>query len=324
MKRLALIPLILILIIALVLSACSGSAPTAAMATETPQPVITEIAQATATYTPEPTATVAATATEFVDPNIPAGYTKDASGNYTKNENGFTYTWDKERNEGSRTLLNAFAWDVDPKREADGQRDSMKIVLTIGEGIVNEEALTLTHKENMDPDNTRNWTFFFENTLLDGMSRQGQFANQTGFSYQKWYSPEGYIIPYETKEGKKTLRLGVESVMRVDVRSDFKALEAGMDTNGFSKVKSLGLGPIKYYMVKISSDDKGNMIVEMAPSETDALKWTDGEIHEMLFSGLGWVLERQPDALEPSWSTFTSILAGNLNKYKFVDITRTK
>jgi ABC-type glycerol-3-phosphate transport system substrate-binding protein len=106
MKHLTLISLILIL------TACGASAPTIVAETVTLPPASTQTVETIATYTPEPTATITPTATEARDPSIPAEYTKDASGKYTKIENGITVTWDPERNAGYSLMFDNFMWDL--------------------------------------------------------------------------------------------------------------------------------------------------------------------------------------------------------------------
>ncbi len=329
MKRLCIIPLIVIL------TACVTS-PTPA--TPTPKIETATVVPATETPiptdTPIPTNTVEPTPTR--DPSIPAEYIKDSSGNYTKTENGVTITWDSERKAGYSLMFDDFLMDHRPAIEGI-LPDTLGLKVFIDIAIVNWNTLTVTHKENMDPspadkptlssDSSVRGSVIVENFLHDKMVWRGLIENDGDFDYDKWYkSTDGYTVHYNTLEGPQTLILKDGYATTVYIRADYEALKANQENNNFTEATSSSMlpSPLIKYMIKISSDKNGNTIVEMAPNITDALKWSDIRIIEMYLYGFANALSNQDDPLIPRPMSFSDEVAYNNKAYPYFIFTRQK
>lgn len=319
MKHLCLIPLIAILI------ACASS--------PTPSTPTTKIETATAVPTtkiPIPTNTIEPT--PIRDPSIPEDYTENASGNYTKIENGFPVIWDTERKAGYSLMFDDFLWDQPPDMEAgttsDGKKhltDQLELKVFIDSKIVNWHKLSVTHAENMDPMNTSNWTMLFKSLLLKAMTEKGLLSDPTHFSYDTWFNTSDYTIHYTTKDGNQSLILRDGNVTTVHIRADYEALLTNMNNNNYTLVDGANLGtPNIKYMVKISSDKDGNTFAEIAPSITDALEWSDMRIIEMYLLGITSPLTFVDIPYTPRSSSLGATLAKNHASYPYFIFTRTE
>lgn len=319
MNRLCLIPLIVIM--AACVSSPAPSTPTAKIETFTAVP---------ATKTPTPTNTIVPTPTR--DPTIPEGYTEDASGNYTKTENGFPIIWDAEREAGYSLMFDDFLWDIGPDLEGailkDGKtqvKDSLKLKVWIDSQITNWNKLTVSHAKNMDKFGVINWTVFFQNSMWREMGFNGMLADGEDFSFDRWFGA-GYEKDYTTKDGPEKLIFGGGNVTTVHIRADYEALKAAQENNNFTDAEGspfLGSPSIRY-MVKISSDADGNTLVEIAPNITNTLEWKDPRIVEMYLYGLSNAL-CNPDALMiPRSTSFSADLAKNHANYPYFIFARSK
>jgi hypothetical protein len=325
MNRRSLLP-ILIVILTSCVSSPSPSISTAKIETATAIP-----STRTPTNTPIPTNTVEPTPTR--DPSIPEGYEKDASGNYTKTENGLTITWDRERNAGYSLLFDNFLMDKRPALEGT-LPDTLELKVFIDVNITNWEKLTVTHPENMDPtsiDGSGPQSPFDGNQLLQNliwekMVKNGMIKDVPSFSSEQWYKLGGYTRHYNTEEGHQTLILKDGYVTTVYIRADYEALKADQENNKFSEVVgSTNLGsPSIRYMAKISSDTDGNTIVGTAPSIIDALQWSDNRIIEMFLFGFSSALASPDDPVHPRAAGLSSDVALNKKEYPFFMITRQK
>ncbi len=326
MKRLCIIPLIIIL------TACVTS-PTPA--TPTPKIETATVVPATETLiptdTPIPTNTVEPTPTR--DPSIPEEYIKDSSGNYTKTENGVTITWDSERKAGYSLMFDDFLFDERPAVEGI-LPDTLGLKVFIDAGITNWNKLTVTHPENMSPTPSdgsgpkqpMNGSGLVMNFIWDLMIWNGMIKDVPEFSTDQWYKLGGYTRHYNTLEGPQTLILKDGYVTTVYIRADYETLKADKENNKFSEViGSTNLrSPSMRYMVKISSDTEGNTIVEMAPNIIDALRWSDDRIIEMYLFGFSSALASPDDPVIPRAAGFSSDVAMNNKKYPFFIIARQK
>ncbi len=300
------------------LTACVSSP-----APSTPTQKIEPATVAPATNTPIPTNTIVPTPTR--DPSIPEGYIEDASGNYTKTENGITITWDKERNAGYSLMFNDFLWDQRP--EVEGTiRDTFEWRVFIDSNIANWNKLTVTHNQSTIKSGTVDWSVIFHNFMADIMIRKGIIKDKPDFNYDQFYKSTGYTIQYTTPEGPQTLSLKDGNVTTVHIRADYDALKANMENNNFTEATgstNLGSPSIKY-MVKISSDKDGNTIVEIAPNINDALQWSDKRIIEMYLFGFSAAFCIPDELLIPRATSFSSDLAMNHASYPYFIFTRLK
>ncbi len=328
MKRLSLILLLIIL------TACvSSPAPTTLSPkneTETPTStaIITETAEPTSTVTPDPLA------------DAPKGYTnfdKDM-GAWTRidAESRKTIFWDAERKEDVSLMFEGNLWDLGPELEGNKieygsikytDSDSMNLNLYISTAIINWNKLTVTHNENTDPLGTRNWTLIFQNFLWQEMVRRGLIKDPIDFKDEIWYSQDGYTINYETKEGPQLLRLNTDHSITVHIRADFDALKADQTNNNFSEVVgSANLGsPVMRYMLKISSDDRGNTFVEIAPNIVDALEWSDATFIELALIGeANAICNPDTPVMNPRDMSLSTNLAMNHDAFPYFIFTRAK
>ena len=92
----------------------------------------------------------------------------DADGNFIKttlNEKGTTiiWTWDAEKNAWYTPFFKGFIWD----RATEDNKyfsDQLHMSVLIDESI--KGFPTITHHDNIDPPNTKNWTSLFQNQLF--------------------------------------------------------------------------------------------------------------------------------------------------------------
>ncbi len=321
MKRLIIIPLILTLTITLVLSACGDSTPTTVVATETPQPAITETVVATATRTPE--STVTATSTEIVDPNIPADYILGADGSYTKIDavTGETVVWNAERDAGYWGYFSGFFYDR-PKEVNDDNndysKDQLEMHIYIDSSIEGLATLpTMTHKDNTDPRSKANFQSLYITTeMLKALENAGVIKDSTEFNMVRWVNHD-FSLPLTNPDGPQPpWGLWPGTIIDVHIRGDYEELKANTVTNGFFETaKHAGYGPENNYMLKIWTDAKNNLHVEIAPS-LSADKWTKQMLVEMATIGPGEVF-RSEDQTHPESGSVTSLFVAGFEAYPY-------
>jgi len=317
---------VIVLLVSIILISCAPST----------QVIPTNTAIPTSTFTPIPPTPTVVTPTPDPLANAPKGFTNfdKTLGVWTRidEESGKTVFWDAEKQTEYSLLFDDFLLDYGPDIEGsimlDGKTrlsDQLEFKVYIDPSIQNWNKLTLTHKENADPSNKVNWTSYFGTNLVERMIYKDLVSSQLDFNLNKWYT-KGYSISYKTKEGAQTLFLGNGNVTTVHIRGDYEALKANQDNNNFTDTVGgdlRGDSNIKY-MVKISSDKDGNTFVEIAPNITDALKWSDKRIIEMILFGFSDALCIPDEILIPRPTPFSSEVAVNHVSFPYFTFTRTK
>ena len=221
MKRLSLIPLIVIL------TACiSSPAPV------TPTQKVETATFVSATKTPIPTNTIEPIPTK--DPNIPEGYIKDSSGNYTKTEDGFTLIWDVERNAEYSLLFEDDLWDNRPDLEG-RLPDTLKLKVFVSTKLTNWNTLSISHEENKNSFGVFDWTVLFQNFLWDVMIRREMIKDKVSYDNTVYYG-DGYTRHYSTIEGPQTITLKHGNGITVYIIDGFEALKADKENNYFYEV----------------------------------------------------------------------------------------
>lgn len=309
MKRLSLIPLIVIL------TACVSSpapvTPTQKIETATPTPTvtITDTAEPTSTVTPDPLA------------DAPKGYTNfdKETGVWTRidAESGKTIFWDVERNAEYSLLFEDDLWDHRPDLESNYE-DSMRLKVFISPKLTNWNKLTVTHKENLDPTGTINWTLVFHAFLKDTMVWGGMINSDADFSWDQYYGA-GYTRHFNTIEGPQSVTLKHGNIQTVHIIDGFEAIKADSENNHFMLVNgSSTIGaPAISFMVRIRTDAKGNTFTEIAPNNSDVSTWSEKRIMEMMLVGLTNVLQNPSDPLKIVSAGFSSDLVMNHSAYPY-------
>jgi hypothetical protein len=313
MKRLILIPLILIL------TACASgknagvTPPTNVMSAE---PSVVKTLVPEKTQTPIPT-----TPTENPLVNAPEGFTlyDEAIGMWSRidAESGKVIFWDAERQVEFSVLFNDDLWDKRPDIE---QRipDTLRLKAYISPKFTNWSALTLTHEENMDDESTRDWTTIFQNILWEKMIARGMIKDKGDFSQDIYYS-SGYTRQYNTTEGPQTLTLKHGNGITVHLIDGFDAIKAQSATNFFKEVKgSQNIdAPSMTYMVRITSDKDGNTFVEVVPNISDVASWPEERIMEMLFVGFSNALGNPDNPISIKAAGLSTDLVNNSKDFPY-------
>lgn len=252
----------------------------------------------TSTETP----TMVPTSTETPDPmaGAPEGATgKNAKGEWIKTattESGktFEYTWDTERESWYRSFFDGYVWDRPQEANDQGTKNQLYMSVSIDSAIDGEQQLpTLTHHDNVDPNNTMNWTAFFQDTMFKQMGDAGMFSNPRAFDMIPWFDgSHKFHFNFKNADGPQEWGLWDGSTITVHIRNDFDELQKNVGINGFSESKGSNLyGLANSYIVKIWTED-GNLFVDIAPNLRPATVWTDKQIMEMFMFGPAAVMEQ--------------------------------
>ncbi len=315
-------PLFLITFLLISCGVPSTPAPTAALI-----PSATSVPTLSSTVTPE----VTPIATK--DPNVPKGYTNNASGKYSKVENGLTYIWDEEREAGYRLYFSGYVLDKTDLNAI----DQLLMTVNIDDAVIGEESLhKLKHHANTDPPNTRNWTSLVQDVLYKNMGRAGMFPNPNAFSLAPWVSKEGeptyhqFHFDFKNSEGPQQWGLWTGSQIVVHIRGDYDALKANAQDTRFSDVKGqIKYGPKMNYMIRMWTEN-GNLHIDLAPN-LPASEWTEKQLMEMFMFAPASIMEgaiyattpedaaKLPDYSElASWSTLSIFVLND--EYRLFDI----
>lgn len=310
-------------IFALILASCSS------VATQPPNVTVTSEVTVTSapTNTPSPTETPIST----VDPNAPNEYTRYENGVYyldksTEKGNTLIYSYDQEREVWVRPIFNSFLLDLSPDRNDLGIKDQLYIAVTIDATITDEVLLPqIVHVDNVGTHKDEEWSWFLINNIDNALEEQGlfDFGNSLGFEY--WSDGSRKLhFDFQNADGSQSWGLWDNTTISVRIRGDFKQLEENSPTNGFYMTKALPRydknGVTHYYMVKIWTDNDGNLFCDIAPNNVPATHWTNMQIMEMIMFAPAAVMEQAPDLTTPQSSSQLSAFVLNQDRYKLFNL----
>lgn len=275
-------------------------------------------------------AAAAPQSTETPDPlaGAPEGFTSfdQSMGMWSRidAESGKTIYWDAERNAEYSLMFNDDLWDRRPDLESQ-LPDSLRLKVFIDPRLENWNKLTVTHEENMSKQGEIDWTVFFQNTLWTKMMFAGLITDELDFSNELFYNGVGYTKNYNTNDGPQKLTLKAGNISSVYIRSDYEALLADSENNGFTQANGGDLGGVAIkYMIRITSDADGNTTTEIAPSISDISSIPDARHIEMYLFGFSNALCNPDDPVVPRATSLSTELAKNHSVYQYFVFTRSE